>query len=119
MAIHKLKYVVVVLMYMVVIIAPVAKADVDCGQVVSFIAPCINYLMNGGAVPGGCCDGVKNLVLLAQTTADKQTACNCLKAQAAAISTFKNANGEALPGKCGVNLPYKISNSANCDNIKF
>ncbi|KAE9603172.1 putative plant lipid transfer protein/Par allergen [Lupinus albus] len=119
MATHKVEYVVMVLMCMAVVGALITTAEVDCGQVVSFIAPCINYLMNGGAVPGECCNGVKKVVLLAQTTADKQTACNCLKAQAAAISTFKNANAEALPAKCGVNLPYKISSSTNCNNIKF
>ncbi|KAE9603162.1 putative plant lipid transfer protein/Par allergen [Lupinus albus] len=108
----------VVLMCMVVVGSPIAEAAITCGQVVSGIAPCLSYLQNGGAVPTTCCDGIRRLVAAAQSTADKQTACNCLKS-AAASTKFDPANAASLPGKCGVNLPYKISTSTNCNTIKF
>ncbi|OIW19059.1 hypothetical protein TanjilG_10620 [Lupinus angustifolius] len=101
-----------VLMCMVVVGAPIAQATITCGQVVSSLAPCLTYLQSGGAVPGTCCNGVKGLVALAQSTADKQTACNCLKSVAASTQ-FNPENAASLPGKCGVNLPYKISTSTN------
>ncbi|XP_019446775.1 PREDICTED: non-specific lipid-transfer protein 1-like [Lupinus angustifolius] len=107
-----------VLMCMVVVGAPIAHATITCGQVVSGIAPCLTYLQSGGTVPGTCCNGVKGLVALAQSTADKQTACNCLKS-AASSTRFDPANAASLPDKCGVNLPYKISTSTNCNTIKF
>ncbi|CAL0306282.1 unnamed protein product [Lupinus luteus] len=103
---------------MVVVGAPIAQATITCGQVVSGLAPCLTYLQSGGAVPVTCCDRVKGLVVLAQNTADKQTTCNCLKSTAASIQ-FNAENAESLPGKCGVNLPYKISTSTNCNIIKF
>ncbi|CAL0306277.1 unnamed protein product [Lupinus luteus] len=102
----------VVLMCMVVVGAPIAHATITCGQVVSGLSPCLTYLQSGGAVPVTCCDGVKGLVALAQNTADKQIACNCLKSTAASIQ-FNAENAESLPAKCGVTLPYKISTSTN------
>nr|AAL32039.1 lipid transfer protein-like protein [Retama raetam] len=109
----------VVLICMVMVgAAPIAQA-ITCGQVVSNLTPCITYLQRGGAVPGQCCNGVKTLVSSAQTTADKQTACNCLKSTAATIPNINFGNAGSLPGKCGVNLPYKISPSTNCASIKF
>ncbi|CAL0306273.1 unnamed protein product [Lupinus luteus] len=106
----------VVLMCMVVVGAPIAHATITCGQVVSGIVPCLTYLQSGGAVrlvPVTCCDEVKGLVALAQNTAVKQTTCNCLKSTAASIQ-FNAENAASLPGKCGVNLAYKINTSTNC-----
>ncbi|XP_019446692.1 PREDICTED: non-specific lipid-transfer protein 1-like isoform X1 [Lupinus angustifolius] len=108
----------VVLICMVVVGALIAQATITCDQVVSGLAPCLTYLQSGGAVPVTCCNGVKGLVALPKSTADKQTICNCLKS-AASSTQFDPANAASLPGKCGVNLPYKITPSTDCNTIKF
>ena len=108
-----LKVACVVLMCMAMVGAPMVQA-ITCGQVTSAVAPCITYLQKGGAPSAGCCNGVKGLVAAARTTADRQAACNCLKSAAGAINGLNTQNAEALPGKCGVSIPYKISTSTNC-----
>ncbi|KAF3667598.1 Non-specific lipid-transfer protein [Capsicum annuum] len=50
----------------------------------------------------------------ATTTPDRQMACKCIKSAAEAISGINLALASALPSKCGVNLPYKISPSIDC-----
>ncbi len=115
----KVACMVVMCMAMVMVMgAPIAEA-ITCGQVTSSLTPCIGYLRSGGAVPGGCCNGVKSLLTMAQTTADRQAACTCIKSAAGSISGINPQNAESLPGKCGVNIPYKISTSTNCATIKF
>jgi len=57
---------------------------------------------------------VRSLNSAAKTTPDRQAVCNCLKSAAAGISGFNANNAAALPGKCGVSIPYKISTSTNC-----
>ncbi|RDX62174.1 hypothetical protein CR513_59511, partial [Mucuna pruriens] len=104
---------VVAVLCMVVLSAPTAQA-ITCGQVTGSLAPCIGYLQKGGKPLTGCCDGVRSLAAAAKTTADRQTACNCLKQAAGVISGFNANNAAALPGICGVNIPYKISTSTNC-----
>lgn len=107
-----LKVVSVVLMCMVVG-STVAQA-ITCGQVSSSLAPCINYVRNGGVVPPGCCSGISALNNAARTTADRQAACNCLKTAANNIPGLNPNLVAGLPGKCRVNIPYKISTSTNC-----
>ncbi len=115
----KVACLVVMCMAMVMIMgSPIAEA-ITCGQVVSNLTPCLGYLRSGGPVPGGCCNGVKSLLAMARTTADRQDACNCLKSAVGTISGINLQNAESLPGKCGVNIPYKISTSTNCATIKF
>ncbi|CAJ1948410.1 unnamed protein product [Sphenostylis stenocarpa] len=104
---------VVAVLCLVVVTAPTARA-ITCGQVTGSLSQCITFLIKGGAVPGQCCAGVKSLVAAARTTQDRQTACNCLKSAAGKITGFNANNAAALPGKCGVNIPYKISTSTNC-----
>ncbi|OIW19056.1 hypothetical protein TanjilG_10617 [Lupinus angustifolius] len=106
-----------VLICMVVVSAPLTKA-ITCGQVTANLAQCLNYLRSGGAVPAPCCNGIKNILNLAKTTPDRRTACNCLKAAAANTPGLNPSNAGSLPGKCGVNIPYKISTSTNCASIK-
>ena len=97
----------------IVLGAPVAQA-ITCGQVSSNLAPCINYVKSGGVVPPGCCSGIRNLNSAAKTTADRQATCNCLKQLSGSIPGVKPNLAAGLPGKCGVNVPYKISTSTNC-----
>ncbi|KAF3447964.1 hypothetical protein FNV43_RR08671 [Rhamnella rubrinervis] len=111
-----LKAVSIVLMCMVVG-APVARA-ITCGQVSRNLAPCIQYVRGGGAVPPGCCSGIKSLNDAAKTTADRQAACNCLKTAAMNIPGLSPNLAAGLPSKCGVSIPYKISTSTNCASVK-
>lgn len=97
----------------IVLSAQVGHA-ITCGQVTSNLAPCINYVKSGGVVPPGCCNGIRTLNAAAKTTADRQTTCNCLKQAAASIPGLNLNLVAGLPGKCGVNVPYKISPSTNC-----
>ncbi|MBA0628501.1 hypothetical protein Godav_023219, partial [Gossypium davidsonii] len=110
-----LKFACVVVLCMVVG-APLAQGAITCGQVTSSLAPCISYLRgNGAAIPPGCCVGIKSLNSAAQTTPDRQAACKCIKSAAGSISGINYGIANGLPGKCGVNIPYKISPSTDCN----
>ncbi|XP_068340763.1 non-specific lipid-transfer protein-like [Pyrus communis] len=91
---------------------------ITCGQVTSNLGACIGYVKNGGVVPPACCNGIRTVNGLARTTADRQTTCNCLKSLAGSIKGVNPNNAATLPGKCGVNVPFKISTSTNCATVK-
>ncbi|XP_021279690.1 non-specific lipid-transfer protein A-like [Herrania umbratica] len=56
------------------------QATVRCDQVNECLASCIPYLTSGAGNPTAqCCGGVGRLQKIAETTADKQEACNCIK----------------------------------------
>jgi len=58
----------------------VINAGVTCGQVLSYLTPCISYAMGRGSEPpAACCSGVSNLNAAANNTADRQVTCKCLK----------------------------------------
>ncbi|XP_028768315.1 non-specific lipid-transfer protein 1-like [Neltuma alba] len=113
-----LKVACMMVLCLAVVAAPIAEA-VTCGQVTSSLAPCLTYLQRGGAPAPGCCNGVRTLLGAAQTTADKQTVCNCLKNAAGQIPGLNPQNAQNLPAQCKVNIPYKISTSTNCASIRF
>ncbi|KAG9443605.1 hypothetical protein H6P81_014945 [Aristolochia fimbriata] len=101
------------------VVAPYAEAAVTCGTVVSNLSPCIGYLRGASKViPATCCSGIRNLNSAAQTTADRKTACNCLKSAAAGIAGLNYGLAAALPAACKVNIPYKISPSTNCNQVQ-
>lgn len=93
-----------------------ARAAVTCNQVVSYLTPCISYVQSGGTVPMNCCNGIKTLYGRAQTTQDRQGVCNCLKQVASQVpyTGFNAGLAAGLPSKCGINIPYKISPSTDC-----
>ncbi|PNY10325.1 non-specific lipid-transfer protein [Trifolium pratense] len=109
----------VVLMCMVLLYAQNGYA-VTCGQVTSNILPCVGYLQNGGPVTTNCCNGVRAIAnAAARSIADIRTTCYCLKSAAERFKSIINENNAAsLPGKCGINLPFKINYSINCASIK-
>ncbi|CAH9102278.1 unnamed protein product [Cuscuta europaea] len=110
------KYFCVAVLCMVVLGAPHAVTAITCGQVSTNMAPCLNYLKGTGLI-GTCCGGVKNLVSLATTPADRQQACTCLKTLAGSVKGLNLDTAAGLPGKCGVSIPYKISTSTDCTKV--
>ncbi|MCE0480881.1 tyrosine protein phosphatase, partial [Datura stramonium] len=96
-----------------VVVAPHAEAALSCGQVQSNLIGCLPYLQGTGPL-GGCCGGVKGLLGAANTPADRQTVCTCLKSAANAIKGIDLGKAAGLPAACGVNIPYKISPSTDC-----
>ncbi|XP_062096420.1 non-specific lipid-transfer protein 1-like [Humulus lupulus] len=98
--------------------APLAEAALTCGQVSTGIRPCIDYLKKGGAIPDACCNGIRSLNSAAKTTVDRKSVCNCLKSAAGSIKGINLSLAAALPGKCGVSVPYKISPSTDCNNVQ-
>ncbi|XP_030538578.1 non-specific lipid-transfer protein 1-like [Rhodamnia argentea] len=98
--------------------SPVARAAITCSQVTSSLAPCLGYLMGGGALSGPCCSGVQSLNGAARTTPDRQATCRCLQSAAGSMPGVNLNLAAGLPGKCGVNVPYKISPSTNCNSVK-
>ncbi|XP_019187989.1 PREDICTED: non-specific lipid-transfer protein 1-like [Ipomoea nil] len=113
----KLSLVVCFAVLCMVVVAPHAEAAMSCGTVASGLGPCLNYLKGTGPLVGGCCNGVRNLAGAAKTTADRQTACGCLKSLAGRISGLKPNLASSLPGKCGVNVGYPISTSTDCSKV--
>ncbi|XWS09499.1 hypothetical protein CRYUN_Cryun40dG0089800 [Craigia yunnanensis] len=97
---------------------PMATAELTCDDVRGELFPCLSYVRpSGGNVqrpPKGCCDGVKSLNGQAQSKDDRQTVCRCLKGLAAGLLAF---NPSCLPSDCGVNVPFKISTSTDCNRV--
>ncbi|OMP00729.1 Plant lipid transfer protein/Par allergen [Corchorus olitorius] len=92
-----------------------AEATITCPQVTSALTPCLPYLTSGAGVPSQeCCTGVGNLQKLAQSTADKQAACNCAKEAAARIPAIKEDAAASLPAKCHIQVDFPISKSTDC-----
>lgn len=102
-----------------VMAAPYGDAAVSCGLVATNLSPCLGYLRTGGPVPGPCCGGVRSLYSAATTRSDRQVACNCMKSAAAAVTDINLGYASALPGKCGVNIPYKIDPSFDCSKYTY
>ncbi|GFP87422.1 non-specific lipid-transfer protein 3 [Phtheirospermum japonicum] len=99
---------------------PRAEAAISCSTVANDLTPCINYVLYGGAAPPtSCCEGIKTLYNQASATADRQAVCSCLKSVASSATPTIVNNAAALPGKCGVNIPYKISPSTDCAKYVF
>jgi hypothetical protein len=87
---------------------------ITCGQVDTAVRPCLPFARGGPGPSPDCCAGVKNLHNQARSTADRRTACGCLKSVAAGISGLNLANAAAIPSKCNVQIPYTISPSIDC-----
>ncbi|KAM7526589.1 hypothetical protein LguiA_016491 [Lonicera macranthoides] len=90
---------------------------ITCGQVAGALTPCIKYLTGKGPLVPGCCKGVQSLAKAAQSTADKKTACNCLKSTAGSVKGINYGLAAGLAGRCGVSIPYKISPTTDCSKI--
>ncbi|GMH10020.1 hypothetical protein Nepgr_011861 [Nepenthes gracilis] len=112
---------VVAMVLAVVVLPPPADAAISCSQVLGYLRPCIGYVT--GSVPGKvppavCCTGIKSLNSAAKVTPDRQAVCRCLKQLANGFGSGPVNRAGAVPGKCGVNIPFKISLSTDCSKVR-
>ncbi|KAK2638752.1 hypothetical protein Ddye_026547 [Dipteronia dyeriana] len=96
-----------------------AHAAVTCQQVTFWPTPCISYGVMGGIVAPGCCSGIKALNDAEKTNEDVQTACYCIKDQAAKIPGLDYDRVNELPGICGTTCPFKLSPSIDCSRVSL
>ncbi|KAL2326678.1 hypothetical protein Fmac_025736 [Flemingia macrophylla] len=95
---------------------PKGEAILSCPQVLYTVSPCLGYLMgHGGDVPALCCDGVRFLNNQACNTPDRQEACKCLQTVVQNLPILNLTTLAALPTNCGVDLPFKITPSIDCN----
>ncbi|XP_045806048.1 non-specific lipid-transfer protein 1-like [Trifolium pratense] len=90
----------------------------SCESVNEHLTPCLTYLAGMTYKPRPfCCEGAKNIVLLAsKSIEDKRIACNCVKTLAQ-ILIPKAQNAIDLPKKCGVQFPFEISATIDCSRV--
>ncbi|KAJ3669078.1 hypothetical protein LUZ60_011028 [Juncus effusus] len=97
---------------------PVITSAITCNDVINDLLPCANYVQKGGSVPGNCCAGVRQVMSSASTRADRQTACGCIKNVANSAGYGAGFNrAAAIPGQCGINMPYKLTPNMDCSKI--
>ncbi|WCJ27828.1 Non-specific lipid-transfer protein 12 [Euphorbia peplus] len=116
-----MNYKLAVIMGMVLIIGMLSGGEgLRCGDVVRSMAPCLNYLKNGGDPSPSCCDGVAKINDQAQTRDDRQQTCKCLQNASMHFSSrIDPSNAQALPSSCGLQLPYDMSLDTNCDGYIY
>ncbi|KAK4285591.1 hypothetical protein QN277_002271 [Acacia crassicarpa] len=94
-----------------------SEAAVSCSDVVKDLRPCVTYLSSGsGKPPQDCCAGAKSLAAAASNSADRKSACDCIKSAAKSL-TIKSDLAQALPSNCGINLPFAISPNTDCTKV--
>ncbi|KAK7287101.1 hypothetical protein RIF29_00142 [Crotalaria pallida] len=104
------------MMCMVLGAIPFAYGAIPCGQVELTVSPCLGYIRGlGGPVPPPCCNTLRTLNNQAKSTPDRQGVCRCFKSVAQTIPGINFGIVGGIPRKCGINLPYKISPSIDCN----
>nr|GMD89910.1 non-specific lipid-transfer protein 1-like [Ipomoea batatas] len=110
---------VLVLLFVVVTLAPRGESAMTCDTVYNDLKPCLSYILFGGNVSADCCGGLKTLVSGAQTAADRQSACSCLKSAASRAGASQISRAAEIPEKCGVDFPYKVDPNVDCSKQNY
>ncbi|KAK1434600.1 hypothetical protein QVD17_00348 [Tagetes erecta] len=114
------KVAVAMVFYCLVVTTPRAVEGVlTCEQVISDLAPCATYLINGGTVSTDCCSGVKSLNSAATTTDDRQAVCKCTEQTATTLPGMNLDNIRSLPSKCGLDIAFDINLNTDCSKVNI
>ncbi|MBA0679265.1 hypothetical protein Goari_011044 [Gossypium aridum] len=82
---------------------PGETAVVSCDEVDECLVYYVPYLTSRTGYPSAlCCGGLAKLEKIAVTTAEKQTACSCIKQAAAGFPSIKEDVASSNPNKCNV-----------------
>lgn len=113
-AVTKLASILLIISMVLVVSFPESDAGITCDNVKDNLLSCVPYVLIGGSVPEGCCIGLKTLVSESTTTADRQMVCSCLKSAAKSATDDQFERAAKIPGKCGVDLKYKLVRDIDC-----
>lgn len=94
-------------------------AAMSCSEVKDSLLPCIPYVLIGGSVAKGCCEGLKTVVKQATTTPERQNVCNCLKSAASSVTDEQFDRAAGIPKQCGVDLKFKLTRDIDCSKIQL
>ncbi|XP_034592087.2 non-specific lipid-transfer protein 1 [Setaria viridis] len=97
---------------------PPVRAAVSCSGVMNHLSLCLEFLQGDADEPGDrCCKGVKAICAAADTAAERQATCKCLKSAYNLVDADLYAT-QTLTGLCGVPLSYTISPDTDCSEIE-
>ncbi|CAN6163806.1 unnamed protein product [Urochloa humidicola] len=95
-------------------LAAAAPASISCSGVLNDLSLCLDFLQGDADEPNArCCQGVKRIFAAADTTAERQATCKCLKSAFNLVDADLYAT-QTLTGDCGVPLSYNISPDTDC-----
>ncbi|KAF3630432.1 putative non-specific lipid-transfer protein 5-like isoform 2 [Capsicum annuum] len=112
------KLLLVTLIICMVVALPVSEATMTCDTVYGCLQPCLNYVLYGGSVPTDCCNEIESLLASATTTADRQSACSCVKSLTSYASDEQLSRAASIPGQCGASVPFEISPNVDCSKVQ-
>jgi len=106
-------------LYMICLVwgIPLANAALSCPQVEHILALCLEYARAppGLSLPEKCCNDIRGVNDVSQTTSDRQNVCRCLKFLMADLPDIKIPVLASIPSQCGIDLHYEISPTMDCD----
>ncbi|GAB2227719.1 hypothetical protein Droror1_Dr00009546 [Drosera rotundifolia] len=100
-------------------LASLVPAVVDCNTVTQLLSTCSTFITYGSPdpIPGSpCCDAVSSLKNLVNVPEDRRSICHCFMGLVAAYNPSSTALA-TLPGFCGVSLGFVIEPNTNCNHI--
>ncbi|KAG2688506.1 hypothetical protein I3843_09G099300 [Carya illinoinensis] len=103
------------MMIMLILSATTARADL-CPIAVKYLLPCMAFLTGSSPPPpgAGCCQGARDVLNMATTSADRKALCFCLKNLASQAGVLAD-RAEQLPDLCKIKVPVPIKPDVDCN----
>ncbi|KAG6641839.1 hypothetical protein CIPAW_09G101000 [Carya illinoinensis] len=103
------------MMMLFILSATTARADL-CQDAVTSLMPCIAFLTGFSPPPpnAGCCQGARDVLNKATTSADRKALCVCLKNVASQDGILPD-RAEQLPDLCKIKVPVPIKPDVDCN----
>ncbi|KAJ8616314.1 hypothetical protein MRB53_035686 [Persea americana] len=80
--------------------------------------PCIPYVSDFSISPSPpCCQGVKDIIKMGVTRADRQAICLCVKKAFSVIPNIDLGRAQILPHKCGSDTDIPIGPNVDCSKV--
>lgn len=104
------------LLMMLLSLAAIVVADIDCSTVTGLLSTCSTFIIYGypDPLPGSsCCDAMVSLRLMAESGDNRRFVCRCFMGLIAAYNPLGTAIA-TLPGFCGIHLGFTVYPNTDC-----
>ncbi|KAL9274607.1 Non-specific lipid-transfer protein-like protein [Drosera capensis] len=101
------------------VLCATTTGQVACPTVISELTPCANFVTKLSPNPSPrCCDGVRDIVAMVKSQADRQAVCSCAKS---VLSTLPNYDLNQIPKlgtTCGLSITLPpIYPNTDCSKV--